>query len=271
MEDAFSMLYVAKDFPEIYNRGRGRRAVAGERKEIADFLYLLFQVLTILDEDAEQRTGYDDLASLLTNHDTVITLNYDTMLDSALHRAGWDPTRGYGLTGNSKKKVEWVRLASAEQPLLDVKLLKLHGSLNWFVKGSQADLKKVFSSKPVRVTRPRRNEISGHIRQIVPPLYGKIFEHSHWQALWTEAFRALCEAEVVVVVGCSLVATDFHLRALLSQVARTRKQHGERFKRIYLVDKTKIRNKWKALLKASYLRQISHPSFQSFLSACKRK
>jgi hypothetical protein len=59
MEDAFSLLYVAKNFPDIYNRGRGRRRVAGVRKEIDDFLHLLFPVLAMLDIDNQGETGYD--------------------------------------------------------------------------------------------------------------------------------------------------------------------------------------------------------------------
>jgi hypothetical protein len=64
-------------------------------------------------------------------------------------------------------------------------------------RGSTLDLNKVFSSKPVRITQPRINEISGHIRQIAPPIYAKIFEHRHWQTLWTKAFKALCDAEII--------------------------------------------------------------------------
>jgi hypothetical protein len=103
-------------------------------------------------------------------------------------------------------------------------------------RGSTLDLNKVFSSKPVRITQPRINEISGHIRQIAPPIYAKLFEHRHWQTLWTKAFKALCDAEIIVVVGCSLVDTDFHLRALFSQVAGTRKEMGTKFKKAGFAD-----------------------------------
>ena len=174
MEEAFSLLYVAKDFPEIFNRGRGRQPIAGERKEISDFLHLLFPILALLDQGNNHKTAYDRLASLLTNGDTLITLNYDTMLDSALHRRGWDPKKGYAIGGNTARKVKWKRDNSAGQ-ILDVQLLKLHGSMNWFVGGEVTNLKKVFTSKPVRITKPRTNELAKHIRQIAPPIYGKKF------------------------------------------------------------------------------------------------
>ena len=265
MEEAFSLLYVAKDFPEIYNRGKGRRSVAGERKEIADFFHILFPVLTTLDRGTIQHSEYDTLAKALTDDDAIITLNYDTMLDSALHRRGWDPKKGYAIKGNVEKKINWKVLPEVEPPL-KVKLLKLHGSMNWFVKGQTKDLKKVFASKPVKITAPRQNEISGHIRQIVPPLYGKIFEHTHWQSLWTDAFRLLCAADVLVVVGCSLVDTDFHLRALFSQVARTRKRDDEKFGLLLLADKTVVRRKWQLLLKGSFKKKKEYPSFKKLVA-----
>src|SRR6266446_1426809 len=187
MEEAFSLLYVAKDFPDIYNRGRGRRRVAGVRKEIDDFLRILFPVLCLLDRQNQNQTGYDRLATALRVGDTILTLNYDTLLDSALHRRGWDPTRGYGIAG--AQKVDWpiIKLPDDQVPL-KIDLIKLHGSMNWFVRGNTSNLKKVFSSKPVRITQPRINELSDHIRQIAPPIYAKIFEHKHWQTLWTLAF-----------------------------------------------------------------------------------
>lgn len=263
MEEAFSLLYVAKDLPEIYNRRRGRRPVAGVRKEISDFLNLLFPILTLLDEESRVPTAYDRMASKLTDGDTVITLNYDTMVDSALYRRGWNPRKGYSITGNTDRKVSWK--IPEFQPPLQVDLLKLHGSTNWFVRGSESNLKKIFESKPVKITRPRSKGMKGFIRQIAPPIYGKIFEHPHWQRIWTKAFEAMRDAEIVVVVGCSLIDTDFHLRALLSQVALSRKESGKKFAYACFVDKTKVRNKWQRALRGSYSRAETDNSFEKFL------
>lgn len=265
MEEAFSLLYVTKDFPEIYRVGPGRRPLAGDSREIDDFLRLLFPILTALDRGNNLETGYDRLAGSLTRGDVLLTLNYDTMLDSALHRRGWDPRDGYTINGD-QRKIGWKAISLPDRDAhLAVDLIKLHGSANWFVRGSTSNLKKVFSSKPVRITAPRENEIGRHIRQIVPPIYGKIFEHAHWHALWTRAFRALCEARILVVVGCSLIDTDFHLRALLSRVVKTRKANNDKFLRIYLVDKAKVRSKWQSVFKACHHRVVVYPTFEQFL------
>ena len=266
MEQAFSLLYIAKDFPEIYKTGPGRREAAGVRREIDDFLRLLFPILTMLDRKTDGPTGYDRLASRLASSDTIITLNYDTMLDSALHRNGWDSANGYALAG-TKKKFKWKPIqlpagATAIAPML----LKLHGSANWFVRGNVSTLKRVFTSKPVRITPPRENELAHHVRQVVPPMFGKLFDHSHWRSLWTKAYKALCEAEVFVVVGCSLIDTDFHLRAFISRLVRHRKDTGNKISRLILVDRTRTRRKWKAVLKGSYLKSDGYNRFDKFLA-----
>jgi hypothetical protein len=96
-------------------------------------------------------------------------------------------------------------------------------------------------------------------------MYGKIFEHLHWRTIWAKAFKALCAAEVIIVIGCSLIDTDFPLRALLSQVARTRKKNKEKFRRAYFVDNTKIRNKWKLILRNSFVHCVTDKRFEGFL------
>jgi hypothetical protein len=265
MEEAFSVLYIAKDFPEIYKVGPGKRPLPGTRKEIEDFLYLTFEILALLDLENRGNTGYDRLASVLRSEDTVISLNYDTLLDSALVRRGWNPKTGYRLGGGARK-VEWKpSQISTDGHVSGVSLLKLHGSINWFVRGNYGSLSKIFGSKPVRVTAPRRNEIAKYIRQIVPPVYGKIFEHPHWRSLWTKAFKDLCSAEVFVVIGCSLIDTDFHLRALISRVVNYRKQESSLFRRVILVAPTITRRKWQKTLKGSYRTVTGYPTFENFL------
>jgi hypothetical protein len=268
MEEAFSLLYTAKDFPEIYKTGPGRKPVAGYRKEIEDFLGLTFDILVTLDRGATTLNGYDRLVSKLGTGDTLISLNYDTLLDSALVRAGWDPKLGYKLVGG-KGKVEWERALTTTNNsarLSDISLLKLHGSANWFVRGSYSNLTKIFETKPVRVTSPRKNDIARHLRQIVPPIYGKLFGHSHWRKLWKDAYKALCDAEVVVVIGCSLIDTDFHLRALVGRVTKHRKQNAERLKRLIVVADIKARRKWFGVFKAAYKKGDGYKFLENFLT-----
>jgi hypothetical protein len=262
MEEAFSLLYVSKDFPGVFGRRRGRRPQRGTRKEIGDFLRLTFGMLTALDERSDGDGLYDQMARSLGPRDRIITLNYDTTLDSALARAGWDPRFGYGLKGGPHK-VKWhVSNASAE--LKGVQLLKLHGSVNWFVRGSYARLSRVFDNKPAVVTPPRRNERKGQIRQIVPPIFGKFFGHEHWGHLWLQAFNALREADIVVVIGCSLVDTDFHLRALVQRAATLRKAERSPFSCGIFVDIPAIRKRWKLAFRGALAGTETFRKFETF-------
>jgi len=266
MEEAFSLLYIAKDFPGIYRGRRGRKPRAGDLQEIEDFLRLAFGIFAELDQKSGEETAYDGLAARLGAQDTLISLNYDTLLDSALARRGWDPKTGYCLSGGGRK-VQWKPTPNAaDSKMTRVSLLKLHGSVNWYVRGSFSDLARVFESKATRVTVPRRNGIAGHIRQIVPPIYGKFFRHTQWQKLWQKAHTALCKAEFLVVIGCSLIDTDFHLRALLSRVGKCRKVKADPFRRIFLVDKVTVRRKWIKALKGRFSACSGAKNFQVFLT-----
>ena len=267
METAFSLLYVSKDFPEIYARKGGRKRKAGARGEISDFLKLTFGILSSIEARAADDNLYARLVARLEPKDTLITLNYDTLLDAALVRSGWDPAKGYDLLG-SAEKFKWSMPKPERRPSLnDVRLLKLHGSLNWYIRGSYSRLSKVFDAKPSKVVisrEPRMNEFAKHIRQIVPPIYGKFFNNPHWRRLWKRAYESLVEAEMVVVIGCSLVETDFHLSGMLNHAIKERKQGNSSFDASILVDSIRIRRKWAALLKGCVAHKYHYRWFNQF-------
>lgn len=267
METAFSLLYVSKDFPEIYARSAGRPRQAGARREIEDFLRLTFGILSTIETHAPEDNHYSTLVSAVRPEDTIITLNYDTLLDSELVRAGWNPHYGYDLPGD-RRKMKWHMAQPPWQEHLNgVRLLKLHGSLNWYIRGSYERINKVFDAKPTRVDispRPRTNELHGHIRQIVPPIYGKFFNNPHWRRLWKRAFEALAQADVIVVIGCSLADTDFHLTGMLSHAIMQRKRDRNKFTKAILVDSVKIRRRWEALFKGCVTQKVSFRRFEQF-------
>ncbi len=74
---------------------------------------------------------YNKLVSMCDESDTLITLNWDTLLDRALYEDGrWIPDSGYDVNFRAVLDKDWRLPSPKPSKLL---LLKLHGSTNWLV------------------------------------------------------------------------------------------------------------------------------------------
>jgi hypothetical protein len=181
-------------------------------------------------------------ASSLLSQDSVLTLNYDTVVEDhlALNRQKHAPlfrqiwcdiaplSLGYGqgtpiLFRGPTRHGEGV-------------FAKLHGSVDWITCGN-ADcphFRQIQSFSPwYEECRPRLSENEGSRLRcagcgwapnpvIVPPIAAKGFtEFPRLNTMWLRAFNALCHSQRWVFVGVSFAETDFHLASLLRSVPRT--------------------------------------------------
>jgi hypothetical protein len=173
-------------------------------------------------------TPYDKIGKLLAEirsknygdlpKSTFITFNYDVCLD-------------YAFFFNSIP-IDYC-LASDESPSgIKVKLLKLHGSLNWGqcprCKGIAAlTLEEFLRNKRYPGSSSYRLEISrgvGRVRHcestlspepfIAPPTWNKTQHHAQLESVWRAAARELSDAENIVICGYSLPETDQFFRYL---------------------------------------------------------
>ena len=142
---------------------------------------------------------------------TVITLNYDCVLEYACYSMGlpysYDRDGGDGL-----------------------EILKLHGSSNWLRCSTEGCTQRKnltiseISHRPIKegadegfieraslVCEVCETELSP---LIIPPTWAKSFD-IELQRTWTRAVEALADAEVLVAIGISLPDTDAHFRELL--------------------------------------------------------
>jgi NAD-dependent SIR2 family protein deacetylase len=71
------------------------------------------------------------------------------------------------------------------------------------------------------------------VRFFIPPLYTKFFNNKLWSKLWVQTYKAARNADFIIVIGCSLIATDYHLRAILSKAMSDKRK---KYKGIILVD-----------------------------------
>ena len=105
------------------------------------------------------------------------------------------------------------------------RLLKPHGSLNWYEQSSGKHLndtkkfrlygagsKAVYAFRPYRAPRSSKRK---YIPLIVAPVFNKQFSSPVFQHLWREAVSMLSTASEVRFLGYSLADADFHARFIL--------------------------------------------------------
>jgi hypothetical protein len=147
------------------------------------------------------------LASALRASDSVLSFNYDCLMDTALQSEGgkrWKVETGYGFEVEGRLDL-WGSPPGIGAPYKDpIKLLKPHGSLNWSL---DQDHHRVSLVEPYD---------SSTQSSIVPPTWSKSeVAEWPWQNVWRESRRALSKARLMVVVGYSVPITDQLSQALL--------------------------------------------------------
>lgn len=156
------------------------------------------------------------LVAALGSADTIISFNYDCIVDDALKRfsAGtWDPKWGYGFA--SEYVVDGVASWTPERPASTsrscIRLLKLHGSVNWQLPAT--------AGKPIHLkTRLYKQRGTPHF-SIIPPVWNKSAytgteEAMIYPHIWRAAARAIRNAAKIVVVGFSFAPTDLQAQSV---------------------------------------------------------
>lgn len=141
----------------------------------------------------------------------VISFNWDLVLDELLFGDGLEPA-SYGLDRRRKGP----------------RLIKPHGSLNWYEHSSGRSLKdakkfslagsgskEVFAFKPYRAPKSTGRLKRSYMPLIVPPVYAKRFESPLFKLLWQETVAVLSTAREVRFLGYSLPESDMHARFIL--------------------------------------------------------
>lgn len=138
----------------------------------------------------------------------VVSFNWDLVLDEILF-------------GNDLNKEDY----GFGRHALQVRLIKPHGSLNWYRASQGRTLKDplkfvlrgtasqtVFAFRRFRAPKSSKRTYSP---LIVPPVYTKQFRGKLFQRLWNEAVNVVSTASEVRFIGYSLADSDFHARFAL--------------------------------------------------------
>ena len=202
MEQVFSEADYTHRFHHELNVGQGR-PLKKYGKALEDFYGALAVLLNkTTKEDCDHHAV---LAQKLGTDDTVLSFNYDCLMDRALARhAGnrWDPgKRSYGFDVDRGLDA-WRTRKRGKVPRTSIQLLKMHGSQNWKVRPNGVDL-----DPPNR----QQDTLSG---RIIPPTWFKDLAKEPYSDIWKEARIAVRTARIIVVVGYSVPETDLFSRSL---------------------------------------------------------
>ena len=208
LETVFTQLEGFERFLRQFSTGRGRRTGLYQKQ-----LGHLQQLIPAVFRDAMAGATcdwHDRVAQALRAGDAVVSFNYDTLIDSSLHRWSkgvWLASQGYGVRASSGAEHWSAPPTPGPVPREPVKLLKPHGSLHW-TKLDQQNEHLRLHAQPYAQRAAKTN--------IIPPTWDKsILGTWPWKPIWKSAARYLQKARCLVTVGYSVPPTDLMTQALI--------------------------------------------------------
>lgn len=234
-------------------RGIGLDKIMKVRESV---FYVVGKTIQILLNETNKSKDYiDSFAKLLTKKSSirsginyrredpisVISTNWDILLDNSIYQdlqnnPDYDGVVDYCCYISSKDEDDNTVKPGLEklgQGGFNVKLLKLHGSLNWLQCPRCSRLYSKFSTKdaistydnPTSCRHCDKNfpEVKGnHIlsTNLIMPTYLKDLSNPQYRIIWQNAGIEISEADEIVFIGYSLPYADFEMRQLLSRMTR---------------------------------------------------
>ena len=199
---------------------------------------------------------FELLSVLHQRQSTVVTLNYDTALETGVETHWLIPEAARPVSPNAPALERLAATGAAESRVLaadilrnrpsppggssngssyqvkSMQLLKLHGSIDWWwvpgdLSGVSLAREGVYGTfgTPRRLSeQERRDQFPGRERFIVPPLATKspYYAYPLTRQLWQDAYEALKQAQRVALVGYSLPVTDFVTSGMLQAAIQGR-------------------------------------------------
>lgn len=231
-------------------RGIGLESIMMVREAV---FYVVGRTIQILLSQASESKKYiDRFADYLTDMSSVragvnykrqdpvsvISTNWDILLDNSIYQSIRENEQYNGVVDYccyiSSKDEHDVTVTPGLEKLgqggFNVKLLKLHGSLNWLQCPRCARLYAKFHEKqalhePGSCRHCDKNfpeEKGKHLlsHNLIMPTYLKDLSNPQYRIIWQNAGIEISEANNIVFIGYSLPYADFEMRQLLSRMTR---------------------------------------------------
>lgn len=185
----------------------------------------------LLDQEPDKHALAQELFRSLKQQDSIITLNYDTIVErylpeqdrvNALRLAVGPP----GSTFGGEAEPVWTAYGRAKRGVL----AKLHGSADWIRCPNPECPNHPYVSPLIDYQNGevhRAGDLrcttcaSGTETVIIPPTAAKAFDRfPKLRLMWLQAFHALRAAQRWVFIGVSFAPADFHLSSLIRSTSR---------------------------------------------------
>lgn len=171
---------------------------------------------------------HQEILKLADPTDVILSFNYDLLVDNSARVLGLLNDEGYSVDFSmSYQNGEWCAIHPNDSP---IKIIKLHGSLNWIQCTSCERLyiydpgDEIFNRLDFRplsqVSCPHCRKLEMR-RRIIPPIQGKEYDQSPFSHLWRNAAENIQNVKRIVLLGYSLPLTDFAAVALLRRILLT--------------------------------------------------
>ncbi|MCB9772655.1 MAG: hypothetical protein H6754_08930 [Candidatus Omnitrophica bacterium] len=176
---------------------------------------------------------------------SVISLNWDTLIEDRIYEC-IESTQTYKkidvdycsyTTPIHKDCLHTPSLIQKAKKIYNLKILKLHGSINWLLCPNCNRLHTGLGSKESiwnLYVKPRKCEsckILSDAKEaekipdmeplFVTPTFTKVFDNTHIQMVWHNAHVEIAEADRIVFIGYSLPEADYHFRTLIKRAIRS--------------------------------------------------
>ena len=224
MEQFFSEADYTNRFHEDLAVDRGR--------VVKRYVRALEHFMTVLPHLLNKTTSADcdyhrQLAESLHAQDCVISFNYDCLMDRALRdkaNVRWDPNNdGYGF-GVAHGHENWRNHSRGHPVNTSIRLLKMHGSLNWD-RSSANEVGLIDDTTKVNSLKD----------SIIPPSWFKDLATFPYGDIWKKARTEIRTSRIMVVVGYSVPMTDLFSKSLFKVEAGS-KERREKLELLILVN-----------------------------------
>ncbi|HYZ12244.1 MAG TPA: hypothetical protein VFA08_01365 [Actinomycetota bacterium] len=237
MELVFSQLVASGDIAQLQRRP-GRPLGTYKRMQDA-FLVALVELFAeaIGDRSCD---FHNAIVSTLRSGDSVISFNYDCLIDQTLAtvhgvQSRFDPARSYGFA--AALGAQYWGGPVRRRIRSPIQLLKPHGSLNWRVSSKGGVTTLALRADPY---------VGSAAERIIPPIAGKSIAAEPFATVWAAARDALARCRALVVVGYSAPDVDALSQALIRLHLAT--EVPRRLSALVVANPNQdVRNRWRSL------------------------